>query len=150
MKPEIKQLRDKLKGLSLDGMIVSNPISIKYLTGLDAEGLLLIDPKENLFVTDSRYIECVNNSLTIESEIVACDQKEMSKYDYETIFEDCENIGFEEKYVTYEKYKKYLEMFHVNLVETEGIIESQRIVKEDYEIEKIKKLVKLQIKLLNT
>lgn len=139
MKPEIKQLRDKLKGLSLDGMIVSNPISIKYLTGLDAEGMLLIDPKENLFITDSRYIESVNNSLTIETEIVACDQKEMNKYDYEAIFEGCADVGFEEKYVTYEKYKKYLEMFHVNLVETEGIVESQRIVKEDYEIEKIKK-----------
>ena len=139
MKPEIKQLRDKLKGLSLDGMIVSNPISIRYLTGLDAEGMLLIDPKENLFITDSRYIESVNNSLTIESEIVACDQKEMTKYDYEAIFEACTDVGFEEKYVTYEKYKKYLEMFHVNLVETEGIVESQRIVKEDYEIEKIKK-----------
>ena len=56
MNPEIKQLRDKLKGLKLDGMIVSNPISVKYLTGLDAEGILLIDPKENVFLTDSRYI----------------------------------------------------------------------------------------------
>jgi Xaa-Pro aminopeptidase len=139
MKPEIKLLRDKLKGMGLNAMIVSNPISIKYLTGLDAEGMLLIDPKENLFITDSRYIESVNNSLTIDNEIVACDQKELTKYDYEIIFEDCVDVGFEERYVTYEKYKKYLELFHANLVETEGIIEKQRIVKEDYEIEKIKK-----------
>ena len=83
MKPEIKQLRDKLKGLSLDGIIITNPISIKYLTGLDAEGMLLINPKENLFITDSRYIESVNNSLTIDNEIVACDQKEMNKYNKE-------------------------------------------------------------------
>ena len=54
-------------------------------------------------------------------------------------FEGCENIGFEEKYVTYEIYKRYLQTFQINLVETEGIIESQRIVKENYEIEKIKK-----------
>lgn len=139
MKPEIKQLRDKLKGLGLNGMIVSNPISIKYLTDLDAEGILIIDPKENLFVTDSRYIESVNNNLTIDSEIVACDRKEMSKYDYEAIFEGLGDIGFEENYVTYANYKKYLEMFQVNLVETEGLIESQRIVKEPEEIEKLKK-----------
>lgn len=50
MSPEIKQLRDKLKGLNLSGMIVSNPVSIRYLTGLDAEGILIIDPKENLFI----------------------------------------------------------------------------------------------------
>ena len=139
MNPEIKQLRDKLKGLKLDGMIVSNPISIKYLTGLDAEGVLLIDPKENVFITDSRYIEQVNNLLTIDSEIIAYDSKNMNKYDYESFFNMCENVGFEEKYATYEAYKNYLQTFKVNLVETEGIIESQRIVKEDYEIEKIKK-----------
>lgn len=139
MKPEIKELRDKLKGLSLSGMLVSNPISIKYLTDLDAEGILIIAPKENLFITDSRYIESVRNLLTIDSEIVATDRKEMSKYDYEAIFEECNEIGFEENYVTYANYKKYLEMFKVNLIETEGLVESQRIVKEDDEIEKIKK-----------
>jgi len=139
MKPEIKQLRDKLKGLGLNGMIVSNPISIKYLTGLDAEGILLIDPKENLFITDSRYIESVNNSLTIDSEIVACNKNELTKYDYETIFEGLGDIGFEEEYTTYASYKRYLEMFHANLVETEKIVETQRIVKEDEEIEKMKK-----------
>lgn len=139
MNPEIKQLRDKLKGLRLDGMIVSNPINLRYLTGLDAEGILLIDPKENVFLTDSRYIEQVNNLLTIDSEIVAYDSKDMSKYDYESFFSMCENVGFEEKYVTFDSYKNYLQTFKVNLVETEGIIESQRIVKENYEIEKIKK-----------
>ena len=63
----------------------------------------------------------------------------MAQYDYKAFFEGCENIGFEEKYVTYEIYKRYLQTFQINLVETEGIIESQRIVKENYEIEKIKK-----------
>ena len=139
MSPEIKQLRDKLRGLNLSGMIVSNPVSIRYLTGLDAEGILIIDPKENLFITDSRYIESVNNSLTIDAEIVACDKKDMTKYDYTLIFEDYNEIGFEENYVTYAEYKRYLELFQVNLVETEGLIESQRIVKEPGEIEKIKK-----------
>ena len=32
MNPEIKQLRDKLKGLKLDGMIVYNPANVRYLT----------------------------------------------------------------------------------------------------------------------
>lgn len=139
MGPELKQLRDKLKGLNLSGMIVSNPVSIKYLTGLDAEGILVIDPKENLFITDGRYMESVNNTLTIDAEIVACDRKEMTKYDYQLIFEDYDEIGFEENYVTYADYKKYLEMFQVRLVETEGLIESQRVVKETAEIDKIKK-----------
>ena len=50
-------------------MIISNPINIKYLTDLDAEGVFLVNSSENIFLTDSRYIEGVNNKLTIEDEI---------------------------------------------------------------------------------
>ena len=32
MNTEMKQLKDKLKGLKLDGMIVSNPVNVRYLT----------------------------------------------------------------------------------------------------------------------
>ena len=69
--------------------------------------------------------------------------KTLSSYDFKSYYEECENIGFEEKYVTYETYNNYLQTFQTNLVETEGIIESQRIVKEDYEIEKIRKACKI-------
>lgn len=139
MNVKIKWLRNQLVSLKLDGMIVSNPINVKYLTGLNEEGILIIAPKENIFVTDSRYIESVNKNLTIDDEIVAYDAKDLSKYDYEAIFMLCENIGFEERYVTYETYKRYLQLYQVNLVETEGLIENQRIVKDEEEIEHVKK-----------
>lgn len=139
MNIRIKWLRDQLKSMQLDGMIVSNPINVKYLTGLEAEGIFIIAPKENVFITDSRYIEAVNNSLTIDDEIIAYDSKTLSKYDYEGFFLCVNDIGFEEKYVTYELYKKYLQTYQVNLVETEGIIENHRLVKDEEEIELIKK-----------
>ena len=139
MNIRLKWLRDQLKSLNLDGMLVSNPINIKYLTGLEAEGTLVIAPKENVFITDSRYIEEVNNKLTISDEIIACDCKKLSKYDYEGFFMICENIGFEETYVTYADYQKYLQTYKVNLVETEALIEKQRTIKEENEIECIKK-----------
>ena len=139
MNVRLKWLRNQLKSLNLDGMLVSNPINIKYLTGLEAEGTLVIAPKENVFITDSRYIEDVNNKLTIADEIVAYDGKKLSKYDYEGFFMICENIGFEETYVTYADYQKYLQTYKVNLVETEEIIERQRTIKEESEIECIKK-----------
>lgn len=139
MNIRIKWLRDQLKSMQLDGMIVSNPTNVKYLTGLDEEGIFIIAPKENVFITDPRYIESVNNKLTIDDEIIAYDIKNMSKYDYEGFFMCSNDIGFEEKYVTYEIYKKYLQMYQVNLVETEGIIEHHRIVKDDEEIKLIKK-----------
>lgn len=139
MNSKIKWLRNQLVSLKLDGMLVTNPVNVRYLTGLSEEGILIIAPKENIFVTDSRYIESVNRKLTISDEIVAYDSRNLDKYDYENIFLLSENVGFEENYATYEKYKKYLQMYQVNLVETEGIVENQRIVKEDDEIECIKK-----------
>ena len=118
MNVKIKWLRNQLVSLKLDGMIVSNPINVKYLTGLSEEGILIIAPKENIFVTDGRYIESVNRNLTLDDEIVAYETKNLNKYDYEAIFMLSENVGFEENYVTYEQYKKYLQTYQVNLVET--------------------------------
>ena len=86
--------------------------------GVEAEGYLLVTPKENVFITDGRFIEQVNSHLTLESEIVCVDIKTLTQYDYKDYFADCENIGFEERYVTYETYKKYLQTYQVNLVET--------------------------------
>lgn len=139
MNVKIKWLRNQLVPLKLDGMIVSNPVNVKYLTGLEEEGILIIAPKENIFITDGRYIENVNKKLTLDDEIIAYDSRKVTKYDYEGFFMLCENIGFEEKYVTYENYKKYLQTYQVNLVETEGLIENQRIVKDEEEIACIQK-----------
>ena len=139
MNIKIKWLRDKLRTQNLQGMIVSNPVNIKYLTGIEAEGVLLITLKENLFITDSRYVEAVNTILTIEDEILVNDKKNLSKDDYAGFFMFCENVGFEENYVTYAEYKDLLQRYRVNLTETEHIIESQRVVKEEREIKYIEK-----------
>lgn len=139
MNIRIKWLRDQLKSMELGGMIVSNPINVRYLTGLEEEGIFIIAPKENVFITDTRYIESVNKKLTIDDEIVAYDIRTLSKFDYEGFFMCSNDIGFEEKYVTYETYKKYLQRYQVNLVETEGIIENHRMVKDEDEIKLIKK-----------
>ena len=66
MNNKIKWLREKIRGLDMQGMIVSNPINIKYLSGIDAEGVLLITRKENHYITDSRYLEEVQSVLTID------------------------------------------------------------------------------------
>ncbi len=139
MNPKIKWLRNQLDALGLEGMLVTNPVNVRYLTGLDAEGFLILAPRATMFVTDSRYIESVNSTLTIDDEIIAHDRRELSKYDYEGFFMTCENIGFEENYVTYADYHNYLQKYQVSLVETEGIIEKQRVLKEDDEIDLIRK-----------
>ena len=139
MNKKIKWLRDQLKSQNIQGMIVANPINVKYLTGIEAEGTLLLTSKDNIFITDSRYIESVNSHLTLDDEIIVYNIKDISKFDNESFFSLYENIGFEEKYITYEQYKRYLSSYKsTNLVETGGIVENQRIVKEENEIDNIK------------
>lgn len=140
MNYKIRNLREKLKNLNLEGMIVSNPVNIKYLTNIESEGTLLITRKENIFLTYTMFLEEVNRTLTIDDEIIVADMRDISEEEAQNFFVFCENIGFEEGYVTYEQYKKLKQKYRINnMVETEGIVEKQRMIKDEEEIENIKK-----------
>ncbi len=140
MNTKLQWLRNKMSSLNLQGLIISNPINIRYLTNIDAEGVLLLTRKENIYITDGRYIEHVHSILTLFDEIIVYDINDVSKDDYENFFLFCENVGFEEYDVSYAKYKEYIYKYKIhNLVETEHIIEKQRMIKDEEEISHIKK-----------
>lgn len=141
MNERIRFLREKLRRRNLEGMIVSNPINIRYLTGIESEaGLLLITRKENIYLTHTMFLEAINSVLTINDEVVVMDYRGITNEEYENFFLFCENVGFEESHVTYVNYKILKQKYKVhNLVETEEIIEKQRAVKDSEEIEYIKK-----------
>lgn len=143
MNDRIQTLRNRLAGQNIQGMIVANPINVKYLTGIDAEGILLITRKENIYITDSRYMEYVNSVLTPFDEIILDNVKNIVKDDYENFFMFCENVGFEENYLTYAKYKESMQKYKVNLVEAENIITQIRSIKDEEEKENIRKACKI-------
>ena len=78
MNERIRWIRNNLKSQNIQGMIISNPINIKYLTNIDAEGTLLITRKENIYITDGRYIEHVHSILTLYDEIIVYDINDVS------------------------------------------------------------------------
>ena len=140
MNAKMQWLRNKMLSLDLQGLIISNPINVKYLTNIDAEGVLLLTRKENIYITDGRYIEHVHSILTLYDEIIVYDINDVSKDDYENFFMFCENVGFEENYVRYAEYKEIIRKYKVNnLVETEHIIEKQRMIKDRDELKNIQK-----------
>lgn len=144
MNEKIKLLREKLRSLHMEGMIITNPVSIKYLTNIENEGTLLITRKENIFLTYTMFLESVKSTLTINDEIIVADFREISKEEYENFFLFCENIGFEEDYVTYKQYHYLKQKYRANnLAETDNIIEKLRAVKDEEEIEKIRKACEL-------
>lgn len=140
MSNRIGELKAKLSQSNIDGMIVTNPVSVRYLTGLTAEGTLLITKQENVFITDGRYIEEVNSRLTINDGIICYDYNDLNEEDDLNFFADCEKVGFEEKYVTYVDYSKFLVKYRIKeLVEASKFIEKQRMVKDENEIACIEK-----------
>lgn len=55
METRISFLRNRLKTLNLNGMVVVNEQNVRYLTGLDCEGILLITKEYNIFLTMDRF-----------------------------------------------------------------------------------------------
>ena len=140
MNSKLQWLRNTMQSLDMQGLIISNPTNIKYLTGIDAEGTLLLTRKDNIFITDGRYIEHVHSILTLYDEIIVYDINDVSHDDYENFFMFCENVGFEEYFVTYADYKELIRKYKINnLVETEHIIERQRMIKDKDEMSNIEK-----------
>lgn len=124
----------------LDGMIVTNQNNIRYLIGINAEGILLITDKENVFITDARYIEEVEGHLTIEDEINLCDIQGIREEEYITFFEDCLSVGFEENDISYANYTKYKARYRLrDMVDTDNLIEKLRMIKGEDEISNIRK-----------
>ena len=148
MNEKIRLLRERLRNLKLEGMIVTNPVSIKYLTNIENEGTLLITRKENIFLTYTMFLESVKKTVTINDEIIVADFRDISQY--ENFFLFCENVGFEENYVTYKQYYYLKQKYKVNnLSETEDMIEKLRAVKDNDEIDKIKKACEITDKCFN-
>ncbi len=140
MNEKLQWLRNKMASLDLQGLIITNPVNIHYLTNVEAEGIFLLTRKENIYITDARYIEQVHSTLTLFDEIIVYDVHDVSKDDYENFFLFCENVGFEEYDISYAKYKEYIRKFKIhNFVETEHIIEKQRMIKDPEEISNIQK-----------
>ena len=140
MNSKLQWLRNTMASLDLQGLIISNPTNIKYLTNIEAEGILLLTRKDNIYITDGRYVEQVHSILTLFDEIIVYNISDLSQDDYENFFMFCENVGFEENYVTYAKYKELIRKYKINnLVETEHIIEKQRMIKDEEEMSNLKK-----------
>ena len=140
MNYKIRSIREKMKLLNIQGLIISNPENIRYIIGIPVEGTILFTDKENIFITDARYIEEVNNFLTINDEFIIYDNKDVSEEDSQTFFIDCENVGFEENYVTYANYENIIRKYRIrNIEETDQIIEKERMIKDEREISYIKK-----------
>ncbi len=151
MASRINNLFVKLNQENLDGLVVSSQPNITYLTRfISRDAYLLVSQKENIYFTDSRYIEaakfCLKGAVVI---------KKINGSVFKIIADACRNlrlkrVGFEERDLPYAEYKKIKEDLgrFIRLVPTHNLVEELRQIKAKTELEKIKKATQITIKAL--
>lgn len=151
MNQRIKNLFGKLRENKLDGLIVSLASNISYLTRYASrDSYLLISPQENIYFTDSRYIEEARQGL----KGVAC-VKKVNGSVFKLVAESCltlalKRVGFEERYLAYAEFKKIMSFLKgkAKLFPTHSLIESFRQIKDPQELKKIRKAIRITAKAL--
>ena len=145
IKERIKRFWLELKKSAIHpaAFLVTNPQNIFYLSQFKGEGILLLTESQNYLITDSRYTEQAGQEAQYCKIIVQA----LKKSDAQTasLVEliaslKIKELGFESDFLKVSSYLKYQQLMpHIELIPFPGIIEIIRMVKDQSEIEFIKK-----------
>lgn len=145
MNNRIEKLRARLTEEQTDSFLVSSSINIRYLTGFSSSNALLLIGREGEFlITDFRYEEEARSKASGCKVRIAQNQlwEELSALPPKVFGE---KMDFESQYLPFEQYLKFKEALplSVSLIPKSGLIESFSVIKDNSEIEKIRRAVKI-------
>lgn len=145
----VNKLRKILKGKKLDCMIITDSLNRRYISGFTgSNGILLITQNKKILVTDFRYKEQAKSEAEKFKVIESKDFNET--IERILINEKLKSIGFEADHITvsnFNRLKAKLKIF--KLIPIINIIERLRAIKEEKEIEYIKKSIGITLNSLN-
>ncbi len=133
-------LRKKLSGYRVDGILITDLVNVRYLSGFTgSSGFIIITGKHALFVTDFRYREQARSE--VKGYITKIENTERSK----EIKDICDQyqiktLGFEDHNVTCGFYRK-LSKKKIKLRPFTGLVESLRLIKSAEELSCIRRAV---------
>lgn len=147
MKNRINKVRDVIKESEFDSLLIDSRVNRFYLTNFTGSaGRVLLTPEDEYFITDFRYTEQAANQ-TDGYKIVELNKDVVESINGILKRDGTEKLGFEAKTVNYYQYGKYNDKFKdVELISTEDLIKDLRMVKEENEIEMIKKAIEISDK----
>jgi Xaa-Pro aminopeptidase len=139
----VDRLRASLDGASCDALLVTHLTNIRYLTGFTGTAaVLLVRPESITFVTDGRYEEQAAGQLSaaglpadIEIGRTIAQQEEVLRDRAAGV----PRLGLEADHVSWASQRRYAQdvFTDVDLVATSGLVEAQRVVKDDGEVARI-------------
>lgn len=136
----LNNLKKLLSERGLDAFVIFKPVNVRYITGFTGDdSVALVSLNKSVFITDSRYLEQAKNEVS-EFEICVRTDKTIEESIKGYVKElNIKKLGFEEDYLTYGQYNKLIDIMGNGLIPQKDLIETLREIKEDIEIENIKK-----------
>ena len=124
-----------------DGLLLTSRYSRHYGAEFDiAEGVAVVTKAGCRYFTDSRYIESAQNNIRGFQVIETNRANPFTKLINEAIAEfGVEKLGFEENYLTVGEYEQYKKELRAELVPMGTEIAGFRAVKEEWELDRIRK-----------
>ncbi|MBN1888455.1 MAG: aminopeptidase P family protein [Thermoflexales bacterium] len=140
----LNKLRKSLKRHELDGLLVSRPENMRYLSAYTGEGLLLVTPEHALLATDFRYWEQAKRQ-SPELELVKMKARQYVDYlkALASAAKGVRRIGFESSHVTVEQQQAMLASKTAEWVAVDGLVETLRTVKTRQEQELVQRAARI-------
>jgi Xaa-Pro aminopeptidase len=158
----LERFRGIMAQQGLDAFLVTVPENRYYLSGFEAEdllltessGCLLISQTAQYLLTDPRYEEAAKEEARgFKLAVHSTGLKELLPDLFSEL--KCERLGVEEHFITVKKFREVEEALgkvrsSAEVIATEDLVEQLRIIKDKEEIEKIRKSIRLTEKALQT
>lgn len=144
MESRVERIRNSFATNKIEALLVTSDRNRQYLSGFTGTtGYLLITEEEALFFTDFRYLEQAKEQSPHFS-VIDNHRKMLESVAEEVKKRGIKYLGFEENHVTYGEYKRWLSrMEGVEWVPTAGLVEQLRLLKDEGEIQKIRKAAEI-------
>ena len=137
---KLLKLRNKMKEIGVDSVIVLDELNQHYLSGFAfTDGFLLITLNKAYLVTDFRYYEMALNAADKQFEVLTPENRG-EFIDKALSDEGSKTVGFEGGSVSYDVYRSYCDKHpHLAFVNIGDAIEVIRQIKDEDEIAKMQK-----------
>jgi Xaa-Pro aminopeptidase len=142
IKNRIKMLRDKFAEKDIEGILISQPENLYYLSGCEGlEGYLLITSQKAILITDFRYVEQAQRQ-SPDYQIFQIKGKLAEWLPDLLVNIGIKHLGFESSHLTVSAFGQISEVFQKTgltplLIPINGLIESIRTIKDTEEIKRI-------------
>ncbi len=144
------RIKARLEAEGLDALLVTSLPNIQYLSGFTGSTAMVLVTRENCwFLTDFRYHERVAQEVWDGYTMVDNTGKKLTEEVIPSLADGAalKKLGFESDHVTHATYTKLAEAEDREFVPTTGWVMDLRIVKDEHEIELIRKSVLLNEKI---